>query len=94
MYLSRVEKYLWSYISRLGGLDCLIFSGGTGEHNSKIREKICEKLKIFGFELDLEINNFDDPALVDDLSKKGCDKKIFSVHVEEDKEMMRQILDL
>ena len=91
MYLSRVEKYVWSYIGRLGGLDCLIFSGGTGEHNAKIREKICEKLGIFGFELDLEINNFDDPALVDDLSTKKSAKKIYAVHDEEDREMVRQI---
>lgn len=93
MYLSRVEKYLWSYIGRLGGLDCLIFSGGTGEHNAKIREKICEKLEIFGLKIDLEINNFDDPALVDDLTGENSIGKIYAVHVEEDREMARQVLE-
>jgi len=55
MYLARVEKYLWAYIGRLGGLDCLIFSGGTGEHNEKIREKICQKLEKNGFKPDIQV---------------------------------------
>lgn len=55
MYLSRVEKYIWSYIARLEGLDCLIFSGGTGEHNAKIREKIIKKLNQTDFEPDVHV---------------------------------------
>jgi acetate kinase len=71
----------------------VIFSGGTGEHNSKIREKICEKLKIFGFEIDLEENKKEGTELVHEISIKNSDKKIFTVHVEEDVEMMRQVFE-
>ena len=69
MYLERLEKYLYSYIARLEGLDCLIFSGGTGEYNKKIREKIREKLNKLGFNPEIQV-----------------------VHIEEDREMMRQVL--
>ena len=68
MYLDRVEKYIYAYIARLEGLDCLIFSGGTGEHNKKIREKIITKLKKLGFKPEVQV-----------------------IHIEEDKEIMRQV---
>ncbi len=55
MYLARLEKYIWAYIGRLGGLDCLIFSGGTGEHNAKVREKIRGNLAKLGFEPEVHV---------------------------------------
>lgn len=36
----------------LGGLDCLVFTGGTGEHASAVRSAICARLGWLGVELD------------------------------------------
>ncbi|MBP9717891.1 acetate/propionate family kinase [Candidatus Gracilibacteria bacterium] len=36
----RIAKYIGSYIAALGGLDCIVFTGGTGEHAWYLRKKI------------------------------------------------------
>lgn len=41
----------------LAGLDCLIFTGGIGEHAQRIRGEICERLRWLGVELDAELND-------------------------------------
>ncbi|MBC7695521.1 MAG: acetate/propionate family kinase [Burkholderiales bacterium] len=49
-------KWIGAFTAILGGLDTLIFSGGIGEHAPEIRERICEKLKFLGLELDQSKN--------------------------------------
>jgi acetate kinase len=43
----------------LGGLDCLVFTGGIGEHAAKVRAMACNKLRWLGLELDPQANNGD-----------------------------------
>eukprot|EP01127_Copromyxa_protea_P023103 TRINITY_DN8571_c0_g1_i2.p1 TRINITY_DN8571_c0_g1~~TRINITY_DN8571_c0_g1_i2.p1 ORF type:complete len:449 (+),score=45.83 TRINITY_DN8571_c0_g1_i2:158-1348(+) len=52
MFVYRVRKYIGSFALALGGVDCVIFTGGIGENSSFIREKICNDLTLFGVELD------------------------------------------
>ena len=56
-YVYSILKTIGSCIAFLGGLDALIFTGGIGEKGSKIRQKICDKLKYLGMELDNSANN-------------------------------------
>ncbi len=56
MFQYRVKKYIGSYIAALGGLDALIFTGGIGENNYKMRELICENMECFGIRIDKEVN--------------------------------------
>ena len=56
MFQYRVKKYIGAYIAALGGLDVLVFTGGIGENNYKIRELICENLECLGIQIDKNIN--------------------------------------
>jgi len=56
MFQYRVKKYIGSYIAALGGLDVLIFTGGIGENNYRIRELICKELEYLGIQIDKNIN--------------------------------------
>ena len=51
-----VRRYIGSFFVMLGGLDVLTFSGGIGENDPEIREKICQGLEILGLKLDPEKN--------------------------------------
>lgn len=51
-----VKKQLGAYIAALGGLDCLVFTGGIGEHVPLVRELACANLKALGIELDPSLN--------------------------------------
>ena len=56
MFQYRVKKYIGAYIAALGGLDVLVFTGGIGENNYKIRELICENLEYLGIQIDKNLN--------------------------------------
>lgn len=56
MFVRRVVREIGALTSVLGGLDMLVFTAGIGEHNSAIRERICEGLAWMGIELDRQAN--------------------------------------
>lgn len=43
-----VRKQIGAYAAELGGLDRMIFTGGIGEHNARMRDRICEGLDFLG----------------------------------------------
>ena len=51
-----VKKYIGSYTTVLGGLDCLVFTAGVGENSATMRASICEGLEYLGIKLDPEKN--------------------------------------
>ena len=52
MFAYRVAKYVGAYAVVLGGLDVLTFTAGIGEHSSKIRARVCDRLSLLGVILD------------------------------------------
>lgn len=52
MFCYRLKKYIGSYMAALGGVDCLIFTGGIGENSSLVRKMSCEGLQPFGITVD------------------------------------------
>ena len=40
----RVKKYVGSYIAVLGGVDAIVFTGGIGENDAKLRKNVCSSL--------------------------------------------------
>ncbi len=57
MYAYKVKKYIGSYIAVLNGLDLLIFTGGVGENDHKMRAMICSDMESLGIEFDYEANS-------------------------------------
>lgn len=44
MMSRRVKKYIGAYLALLGQVDAIVFTGGIGEHASKVRAKIMQDL--------------------------------------------------
>lgn len=55
-FVYRCRREIGSLTAALGGLDCLVFTGGMGEHAPAIRERICEEMTWLGIELDANAN--------------------------------------
>lgn len=53
----RFKKYIGAYAAVMGGIDLLIFSGGVGENDCDMREKVCSGLSFLGIELDTDANH-------------------------------------
>ncbi|MEW6872816.1 acetate kinase [Trueperella pyogenes] len=57
VYVHRLIHYIGAYTAVMGGLDALTFTAGAGENDSRLRERVCERLAPFGVKLDLEKNS-------------------------------------
>ena len=56
LYIDGIRKYIGSFSTVLGGLDCIVFGGGIGEKSIYVREKCLENMEYMGIKLDLERN--------------------------------------
>lgn len=52
----QILKFVGSYIAAMNGVDAIVFTGGIGENDSKLREYVCENLGFAGVEIDKEKN--------------------------------------
>lgn len=49
-------KYIGSYVAAMNGVDLIVFTGGIGEHNSRLRRRVCENFAYLGLKFDYEAN--------------------------------------
>jgi len=49
-YTLRVKEYIGSYAAVMGGLDCVVFTGGIGENFGEVCEWSCRGLEFLGIE--------------------------------------------
>ena len=52
MYAYRIKKYIGAYVAALGRVDALVFTGGIGENDAKLREQCCANLSALGIAID------------------------------------------
>ena len=51
-----IVKLVGSYVAAMDGIDLLVFTAGIGEHNSRLRRRVCENLTYLGIKVDYEAN--------------------------------------
>jgi acetate kinase len=56
VFIHKVKKYIGSYAALMGGADIILFTGGIGENNSLLREKICSGMEYMGVKIDSQVN--------------------------------------
>jgi len=56
IFAYRTRKYIGAYAAAMGGLDAIVFTGGIGENDPRIRSMICADLEFIGVKLDGELN--------------------------------------
>lgn len=56
MYMLRITKYIGAYAAEMGGVDIIVFTGGVGENQAKLRADVCSTLGFMGVEIDKEVN--------------------------------------
>lgn len=57
MLCHQLTKYIGGYAAAMGGLDAIVFTGGIGENNPQYRDRVCDKLKFMGIEIDYDTND-------------------------------------
>ncbi len=53
----QIVKFIGAYAAAMNGLDAIVFTGGIGENNPDLREKICNEISCFGMACDENTNH-------------------------------------
>ena len=51
-----VIKYIGQFAAVMNGVDLIVFTGGIGEHNSRLRRRVCENFSYLGLKFDYDAN--------------------------------------
>ena len=51
-----IIKNIGSYVAAMNGVDLIVFTGGIGEHNSRLRRRVLENFSHLGLKVDYEAN--------------------------------------
>ncbi|MBV4414905.1 acetate kinase [Clostridium tyrobutyricum] len=82
VYTYRVKSVIGSYIAALNGVDCIVFTAGSGENSEPLRRRICAGLSNLGIVLDKERNNvMGKPAQI---SSDDSKVKVFAIPTNEE----------
>jgi len=83
MYYHRVKKFVAAYAGVMNGVDLVIFTGGIGENDCLLRQKVSEGLSFMGIDFDETAN---DGVRGKDqiLTKEGSKVKVMSITTNEE----------
>ena len=93
VYVHRIRRYIGAYFAVLGRVDALVFTGGVGENDARLREEACATLVGLGVVLDPELNRNASGGIVR-VSMPDSRVAILVIPADEEEEMMRQVFPL
>jgi len=56
MFCYRIKKYIGAYAAAMNGVDAIIFTGGIGEKDDIVRERVLTDMQYLGVHLDVKVN--------------------------------------
>lgn len=77
------RKYVGAYAAAMGGIDCLVFTAGIGEHDAFVRYEIAKNLEFIGIFIDEEKNK-NVGGEITDITKDGGKVKILVIPTNEE----------
>ena len=93
MLAYQIKKYVGSYAAAMGGLDCVVFTGGIGENDDYVRSEVCKNMEFLGIKLDEEKNKLRGQDIID-LSAADSRVKVLMVCTNEELMIARDTLAL
>ncbi|MDD3947213.1 MAG: acetate kinase [Clostridia bacterium] len=94
MFAYRIKKYIGSYIAAMGGLDCIVFTGGIGENASYARMLIMQGMEQFGIDFDFEYNEKAPRGKFSELTKPDSKVKVVVIPTNEELMIARDAKEL
>ena len=79
----QIKKFVGAYAAAMGGLDCVVFTGGIGENDAHVRSEVCKNMEFLGIRLDEEKNRQRGADILD-LTAEGGRVKVLMVCTNEE----------
>ncbi len=93
IFCYRIKKYIGAYMAALGGVDCIVFTGGIGENSATVRQLSCNDLERLGLTLDENKNTIRKKDILE-IQTTESDIKVLVIPTNEEYEIARQTLQL
>ena len=93
MFAYRVQKYIGSYAAAMGGIDCIVFTGGIGENDKKMRERIMQGMEFLGANFSSKLNEEAPRGKIAEISEGGK-VKVLVIPTNEELVIARETLEL
>ncbi len=93
IFCYRLKKYIGSYMAALGGVDCIVFTGGIGENSATVREECCLDMERLGISLDIRKNSTQQNT-IHEIQKKNSRISILVIPTDEEYEIASQTVQV
>ncbi len=90
MYIHRLRAGIAAMTASLGGLDVLVFSGGSGSHTAALRDQTCKGLAFLGIEISEEKNAEIEEGQDKDVSGESSKVSTLVIHTQEEWQIARE----
>lgn len=88
VFVHAARRGVGQMLASLGGVDALVFTGGIGEHQARVRSDVLEPFAFAGLALDAGRNEGARPDV--ELSAEGARARCFVIEAREDRVMARE----
>lgn len=85
MFVYQIKKFIGGYAAAMGGVDAVIFTGGIGENDAKMRLDIVSDMEYLGLEISEQLNS---SASGKDVSFSTPDSKVKAYVIPTNEELM------
>ena len=83
MFNYDIKKYVGAYAAAMGGVDCIVFTGGIGENDNGVREDVCSNMEFLGISID-EHKNLLRGMDINDISAEDSRVKVLVIATNEE----------
>ena len=83
MFNYDIKKYVGAYAAAMGGVDCIVFTGGIGENDNGVREDVCSNMEFLGIAID-EHKNLKRGMDINDITAEGARVKVLVIATNEE----------
>ena len=89
----RIKKYIGAYMAALGGVDCIVFTGGIGENSALVRQMSCQGMERLGLLVDSSKNEIRQKETLE-FQTPGSQVKLLVIPTNEEYEIANQTLQV
>jgi acetate kinase len=90
MFARAAAKAIGGFVATMGKLDTIVFTGGIGEHDATVREKICAGMEVFGVRLDEAANK----KSATEIARRNSAVSVQVIETDEDGQIARHVATL
>lgn len=94
MLAYQIKKFIGAYTAVMGGVDAIVFTGGVGENDAILREKVLSGFEYLGVEIDKEYNKSMPRATTETISTANSKVKVYRIPTDEELVIARDAIAL